>query len=614
MVLDRKKKGKEAGMRESEGSFSEICKNAYASVISFFVLCVLVVFPLYYRDYYFDILEAKYQFYYLSIILMMAAVLLLTIVFFVIDRLEWKGKHAKAFFQKFSRDRIRNTITCTDAFLLAFLILAVISTLQSDYVFEAFWGNEGRFTGLFLHLLYIFSFFIISRLYRFQRWHFQAFIIVAMLPLLFGITDYFNMDLLHFKEDISSDDWKNFTSTFGNINTYTTYVGVIFGCVSGLFTAERVRWKAGLYYGALVITAFAMIMGISDNGFLAFGIVFAALPFYALRSRQGTRRYLAILATFLSVLAVTARIDFAMKGDVLALEGVFLVLAGLPGLELLAAAGWAAVIISWLTEKRARDAGLKRGKAENGGSRRGVKAENDIPISGSEEYGRRRYGQAEDSRQIGTQAEHNAASGRGHSRRRRKKSRRLDPVRIWGIFLLLCVLAGLFLLYDANFGGHAERYGSLGRYLRFSDEWGTYRGLIWRITMEAYGKQPLRHKIFGYGLDTFGMMVMEYREETFRICGQVFDSAHNEYLQYFVTVGPLGFLSYMGFLAAALVRIVKNTPDFKYGLAILFGVLCYLAQGIVTINLPIVTPIMWMLLSVGAAAARRDPEDSGRQP
>lgn len=562
MVLNQKERGKEAGKMASDaGSFSEICKNVYSRVISFFILCVLVIFPLYYRDYYFDILEAKYQFYYLSIIVMMAAVLLLTIAFFVIDQLEFKGKHAKAFFQKFHKDQIRNTITCTDAFLLVFLILAVISTLQSDFVFEAFWGNEGRFTGLFLHILYIFSFFIISRLYRFQRWHFQAFIIVAMLPLLFGITDYFNMDLLHFKRGISSDDWKNFTSTFGNINTYTTYVGVIFGCVSALFTAERVRWKSALYYGALVITTFAMIMGISDNAFLAFGIVFAALPFYALRSQEGTRRYMIILATFLSVLAVTARIDSAMKGDVLALEGIFLVLTRIPGLGFLAAAAWAAVIFFSL---------------------------------------------------IGCACEASRDAKRpGRSRRRHQRSPGLKYVKAWSILMLLCILAGLFLLYDANLGGNAERYGSLGRYLQFSDEWGTYRGLIWRITMEAYGKQPLHHKIFGYGLDTFGMMVMDYRGETFKICGQVFDSAHNEYLQYFVTVGPLGFLAYAGFLVTALIRIVKYASDLKYGLAILFGVLCYLVQGIVTINLPIVTPIMWMLLSVGAAAARRGPEDCG---
>lgn len=564
MVPSQSERGKAAGIKATaDSSFPEICGNVYSGVISFFVLCVLVIFPLYYRDYYYDILEAKYQFYYLSILVMMTAVVLLTIVFFAIDQLEFGGKHTRGFFRKFSRGKIRETITGTDWFLLAFFMIAVISTLQSDFVFEAFWGNEGRFTGLFLHILYVFSFFVISRLYRFQKWHLQAFIAVAMLPLLFGITDYFNLDLLHFKRDISSDDWKNFTSTFGNINTYTTYVGVIFGCVSALFTMERVGWKTALYYAALVVTTFAMIMGISDNAFLAFGIVFAALPFYALQSREGAKRYAAVLATFLSALSVMAWIDSAMKGRVLALEGVFLVLTKIPGLEILAAAAWAVVIALCLTG----------GKA---------------------------HGQ------------------RGRSRRRGSGQREEDSlgmkyVKIWGGLMILCFLAGMFLLYDANLGGNADRYGSLGRYLQFSDEWGTYRGLIWRITMEAYGKQPIHHKIFGYGLDTFGMMILSYRGETSRICGQVFDSVHNEYLQYFVTVGPLGFLAYIGFLVTALIGIVKRSSDFKYGIAILFGVLCYLIQGIVTINLPIVTPIMWMLLSIGTAAVRRRAADAGSQ-
>ncbi len=557
MALKQNERGKKRRMKEAADSgFSEICKSIYSKVISFFILCVLVVFPLYYRDYYYDILESKYQFYYLSIVGMIAAVVLLTIIFFVVDRLEFKGNHTREFFRKFGKDQIKSTITCSDCFLLAFLVIAIISTLQSDFVFEAFWGNEGRFTGLFLHILYILSFFIVSRLYRFQRWHIQAFIIVAMLPLLFGITDYFNMDLLHFKKDISADDWKNFTSTFGNINTYTTYVGVIFGCVSALFAAERVWWKALLYYGALVITTFAMIMGISDNGFLAMGIVFAALPFYALQSREGTRRYVTILATFLSALAVMAWINTSMKGHVLALEGVFLVLTRIPGLKLLAAAAWAAAIILYLTD------------GENHLSRK-------------------------------------FAGKSRHSKGSQKDALGWKYVKLWGGVMVICFLAVLFLLFDANLGGNAERYGSLGQYLKFSDEWGTYRGMIWRITMESYGKQPLHHKIFGYGLDTFGMMILDYRGETTRICGQVFDSVHNEYLQYFVTVGPLGFLAYIGFLTTALNRIVKQASDLKYALAILFGVLCYLIQGIVTINLPIVTPIMWMLLSVGTAAVRQ---------
>ncbi len=109
----------------------------------------------------------------------------------------------------------------------------------------------------------------------------------------------------------------------------------------------------------------------------------------------------------------------------------------------------------------------------------------------------------------------------------------------------------------------------------------------------------------GHGLDTFGVMTKAYRGETSRICGQVFDSAHNEYLQYLVTVGPVGLLAYLGFFAAALKIMLQKKPVGQWGLTISLGIGCYLAQAFVTINLPIVTPIMWMLLSMGVAICRK---------
>ena len=168
---------------------------------------------------------------------------------------------------------------------------------------------------------------------------------------------------------------------------------------------------------------------------------------------------------------------------------------------------------------------------------------------------------------------------------------------------MFCI--GIFVLYDANVAGHSERYGALGSYLHFSDEWGNYRGMIWKIALESYAKQPFGHKLWGYGLDTFGLMTYDYRDITNSMNAQVYDSAHNEYLQYLVSRGPVGLLAYVGFLGTALYIIVRRAKEKKWGMAIAAGVSCYLLQAMVTINLPIVTPIMWTLLSIGVAKYRK---------
>ena len=73
--------------------FVEGFGKVYKGIVAVGVLCVLVVFPLYFRYYYFDILEAKYQFYYMVMIGMFAVCLLTVIAFLAVDFLEYKLAH-----------------------------------------------------------------------------------------------------------------------------------------------------------------------------------------------------------------------------------------------------------------------------------------------------------------------------------------------------------------------------------------------------------------------------------------------------------------------------------------------------------------------------------------
>lgn len=532
-----------------EESFSQICLKIYAGVISVAVLAILVVFPLFYRNYYFDILQSKYKFYYITMIAMFSVILLLSLAFLVVDALEFRLVHVKSLLSRFSLKSLKSPQDMHGVMywlLIIFLVVCIISTCQSDYLYESFWGNEGRYSGLFLHLIYIFGFLIVSRLYRVKEWHLWLFLAVGMFPLLFGITDYFKMDILNFKEEISSKDINAFTSTFGNINTYATFVGILFGMLSVLFVTEKKPWRATLYFIGYIITVFSMIMANSDNGILAFGLIFAFLPLLCLNFLQGVERYLWLLSGFFAACHSISWISVKMDGRVLKLEGVCKVLASLK-FALPVAVFFGLLAFSFHVFRTLQT-------KKNG-----------------------------------------------------RQTEELDKryLKIWIVFLVICFCTGMFILYDANWGGHSERYGALSNYLHFTDEWGTYRGMVWRISFESYAKQPFGHKLWGFGLDTFGVMTREYRAMTSSVNGQVYDSAHNEYLQYLVSVGPIGLLAYIGFLATALYIIIQRAKDNQWGIAIAAGVTCYLVQALVTINLPIVTPNMWMLLSIGVANVKK---------
>ena len=130
--------------------------------------------------------------------------------------------------------------------------------------------------------------------------------------------------------------------------------------------------------------------------------------------------------------------------------------------------------------------------------------------------------------------------------------------------------------------------------------------------MEEYLRFPLVHKIFGSGPDTFGIYIdLLRREEMIGVTGQFFDAAHNEYLQFLFTLGPIATISYILGLVLASIKAFKTgilelrddaMLPFLYACAM--AVICYATQAVVNLNLPVVTPFLWIFLSMMVAMLR----------
>lgn len=528
----------------NQDSFATTCASIISGVISFFILILVTVFPLIYDNSYFNILETKYKCYYLTIIGMLVILLVLSLIMMITDMVEFKGAHTKGLLSALLPRNWKTTFHLADAVVLVFILIAAISTMQSDYLFESFWGNEGRFTGLFLLMLYVSAYFVISRCWKMKGWLLEAFLISGMIMCVIGITDYFQMDILDFRGRIKPEQSTIFTSTVGNINTYTAYVGLLMGFAATMFATSKNVIKATWYYICMVITFFAIIMGCSDNAYLALGALFGFLPFVLFKTRTGLRRYLVMLASFVTVIQCIDFINQRYAEVVIGLESLFRVLVNFSGLLYVALFLWLVVAGLYYYDLKVARRGDELGKL---------------------------------------------------------------PVRIWLGVVVAAVLVICFALFDANVAGNAGRYGAMGSYLVFDDHWGTNRGYIWKKSLELYGKFPLMHKLFGYGPDTFGILTLkEIQFEMMNVTGQVFDSAHNEYLQYLVTIGPIGLLAYVTFLVGAGRRMMRNVGKNVYIIGCFFAVLCYGIQATVNLNLPIATPIMWLLVSAGVAGCREE--------
>ena len=133
---------------------------------------------------------------------------------------------------------------------------------------------------------------------------------------------------------------------------------------------------------------------------------------------------------------------------------------------------------------------------------------------------------------------------------------------------------------------------------------GTVRGYVWKRSIDLYNVifTPIQ-KLFGYGADTFKLLMVQYyppRNET------VFDSVHNEYLQFLVTTGMVGMVSYITFVGASIVAMIKSKKNRPEVMACMFVILAYSVQALVNINLPVVFPVIWMLWAMSLSGRENE--------
>ena len=501
--------------------------NLVSLVISAYVILVGAGLPLFVRDKYFDILVAKYYYYCICTI----AMFIIVVGYFIAQRNSKFHLSGKCLFKS-----VFVNFSLADYFVLAFYLIAISSTITSDYVYESFWGNEGRFTGLFLITWYVVSYFCVSKLYRVRKGHIDIILVAGILVCLFGITDYFKLDIFGFKTPMVPAQRSIFTSTIGNINTYTAYVGIIVGISTVLFALSEEFKKSVFYYLCMIIGFFSIIMGVSDNAYLSLVALFSLLPFFVFHSKNGIRKYLVIIVTFFTVVESINWINIFLGDKVLGIDSAFNMVISLPGLRFIVIALWVIIFIWKVADIKLHE--------------------------GDKTYGNTfKY--------------------------------------IWLSILGIIFISLLYICYDINIMGNSTKYGGLGSYFVFNDDWGTHRGYIWRNAIERFSELSIFKKLIGFGPETFGIFILQRTANN--PYNEIFDSAHNEYLHLLITVGIAGLGSYLMFVISNIINSLRLNKNNPFVIAIVFGIICYSIQAFVNLNLPITTPVFWLLIGMSAS-------------
>lgn len=504
--------------------------NAVEVIMNTYIIAVFGIFPLFVTDAYFNILESKYLFFAGVSIAMIIAMAVCGLV---------NGSVVK-YLKTFHIKTVIKSLTVVDWTIMLFWLANVISWIFCKWPWEAFWGTSGRYNGVFLMTIYMLVYFMVTRFVTLKRWHLDVFLAASMLVCLFGITDYFKMDLLGFKSQMLDRQKRLYTSTFGNINTYTIYVAAVMVISTILFANEK-NWKRlPWYYAAMIISAFALIMGVSDNAYLSLAVLFGLSPLYLFKTRTGLSRYLISLATFFTVIKGVAWCDNSYPGPTNRIDSAFSIISDLEALPWIILGLWAlaAAVTAVLFLTKAGKNYEKVGKWLS---------------------------------------------------------------RAWIIVIVAVVGAVTYGFYDATVLGNAKKYGELASYLKFGPKWGTNRGQVWMQSVELFTKifTP-RQKLFGYGADTFGiLMQMYYEPSESNGLMVIYDSAHNEYLHYLITIGIFGVCTYIAFLGSSVVKMWKKIAERPEVAALMFAVIAYAVQAVININLPIAMPFTLLMIALG---------------
>lgn len=224
---------------------------------SAYMVGVLLVLPLYMKEGYWQLGDAKYFLYRNIAVICLVISVIISAAWFVAER-----------------DTGRFLWSWTDSFVLGYGVMCCVSYLLSDNRNLAWTGYEQWYMGLASQLLFVWSYFFISRWYdggKFALWSGQAaFFTVTLL----GILNRLKIDPIGVFAGMVTSDWEytHLLSTIGNVNWLCGYLAVTIAFSVGGFLAAEKKIKRVIFYINSLLGLLLLCMQGSDTGLLVLGL------------------------------------------------------------------------------------------------------------------------------------------------------------------------------------------------------------------------------------------------------------------------------------------------------------------------------------------------------
>ena len=461
---------------------------------------------------------------------------------------KWRKEGTKEFFTK---------VPDSDWLVLGYLLVTVLSFLLSDNKEEAFFGAKGWYIGFVTQMIYLMSYFFISRFLRGEKILLVAFAVSTAVSFTLGILNRFSLYPLKLEGANPS-----FIATLGNINWFCGYWSVFFPMAVGLFyQAILKKGMAGRVLSGLYLALATMAGAVqgSDSAMLVFVTVIVVLFCMScgdIPHRKAFYATLCLLCGACQVLRVVRMLfPEAMNYDCRTTE---LLTGGNVTLFLFFTA-----FLLW---------GIFHRREQN-------------------EIGRNR-------------------DTNGFLRRERSI-----------VLVLLAVGVLSFLLLLVRNTRQPGSIGSLSDNpaFTFQEKWGSSRGVTWTAGLRVFEDMPFGKKLIGLGPDSFAYGVYKEGSSAKEMVVANFGNsrltnAHNEWITVLVNTGILGFLFYLGFFFAKTIRFIKSYLAGRSHSALVLAcglaLAGYMSHNLFSFQQALNGPLVFIMMGVGEALLENKAEIS----
>ena len=432
----------------------------------------------------------------------------------------------------------------TDIMVALYAIFVIVSAIVSHHRDYVLWGMELSNMGLAAQFMFIYIYFITSRLFDMDELKVLVYatLIASSVVFVIGILQRFGFDIFDLYHGLEN---KLFISTIGQHTYFSAYLILFFMLgVYALWLSDR---GSPMYKAAVAHLVIASCLPCILNADMIFSGLFMALSFLFVLSFESVERMRAFLEIALFML-----LTWRVIGIVWYFAKPEFRLEPLPKFIMQSPLFWIPVVFLVLLYVFIE----RKAKEKNGFNMMGY--------------------------------------------------RRIGYLYAGLVGLIIIALTVYIILNTA--GILPEKLRSDANYLLFDPFWGNGRGAIWHDSVMSFlgelKNSPLT-AIFGAGPDQFFFVLDEYVHDWLIIyTDKLALYAHNEWLNAFMCYGVFGGAAYLGIFLSAVIRFVKNRNAAPVALGAALIIVAYLAHQMFGYQQYISTPYIFLILGVGEQAVR----------